>query len=167
MTYVDLNTIHNPATGSVAPASWGDGVRDNDEDLNARTTPAQASVATSQTTTSLTYTDLATVVSVTIVTGTQAKVTVGCQASNSTAGSGALMSFAVSGATTVAAADNRAFGPVLISGAAPNVIGSRTFLVTGLTAGTNVFTPKCRAVTGGTAAFQDRQIFVEPANKLA
>jgi hypothetical protein len=31
MPYVDLNTIHNPATGTVAPASWGDQVRDNDE----------------------------------------------------------------------------------------------------------------------------------------
>lgn len=33
MPYVDLNTIHNPATGTVAPASWGDQVRDNDEFL--------------------------------------------------------------------------------------------------------------------------------------
>jgi hypothetical protein len=33
MPYVDLNTIHNPATGTVAPAAWGDQVRDNDEFL--------------------------------------------------------------------------------------------------------------------------------------
>ncbi len=33
MTYVDLNTIHNPATGTVAPAAWGDQVRDNLEFL--------------------------------------------------------------------------------------------------------------------------------------
>lgn len=33
MPYVDLNTIHNPATGTVAPATWGDQVRDNDEFL--------------------------------------------------------------------------------------------------------------------------------------
>lgn len=33
MPYVDLNTIHNPATGTVAPASWGDQVRDNLEFL--------------------------------------------------------------------------------------------------------------------------------------
>ncbi len=33
MPYVDLNTIHNPATGTVAPATWGDGVRDNFEFL--------------------------------------------------------------------------------------------------------------------------------------
>lgn len=29
MGYVDPNTIHNPATSSVAPASWGDTVRDD------------------------------------------------------------------------------------------------------------------------------------------
>jgi len=28
VAYVDLNTIHNPATGTVAPASWGDAIRD-------------------------------------------------------------------------------------------------------------------------------------------
>ncbi len=33
MAYADLNTIHNPATGTVAPASWGDQVRDNLEFL--------------------------------------------------------------------------------------------------------------------------------------
>jgi hypothetical protein len=31
--YVDLNTVHNPSTGSVAPASWGDQIRDNFEFL--------------------------------------------------------------------------------------------------------------------------------------
>lgn len=33
MAYADLNSIHNPATGQVAPASWGDQVRDNFEFL--------------------------------------------------------------------------------------------------------------------------------------
>lgn len=33
MAYADLNTIHNPATGTAAPASWGDQVRDNLEFL--------------------------------------------------------------------------------------------------------------------------------------
>lgn len=33
MPYVDLDTIHNPATGAVAPAAWGDQVRDNLEFL--------------------------------------------------------------------------------------------------------------------------------------
>jgi hypothetical protein len=27
--YADPNTVHNPSTGAVAPASWGDNVRDN------------------------------------------------------------------------------------------------------------------------------------------
>ena len=31
--YVDLNTIHNPTTGGVPPALWGDTVRDNLEAL--------------------------------------------------------------------------------------------------------------------------------------
>jgi len=29
MPYVDPNTVHNPATGTVAPASWGDTIRDD------------------------------------------------------------------------------------------------------------------------------------------
>jgi hypothetical protein len=33
MPYVDLNTIHNPSTGGIAPASWGDQARDNFEFL--------------------------------------------------------------------------------------------------------------------------------------
>jgi hypothetical protein len=33
MPYVDLNTIHNPATATIAPASWGDQTRDNFEFL--------------------------------------------------------------------------------------------------------------------------------------
>lgn len=33
MSYVDLNTVHNPSTGGVAPASWGDQIRDNLEYL--------------------------------------------------------------------------------------------------------------------------------------
>ncbi len=31
MAYVDLNTIHNPATGTIPPATWGDQIRDNFE----------------------------------------------------------------------------------------------------------------------------------------
>jgi hypothetical protein len=33
VSYVDLNTVHNPATGTVAPAAWGDQSRDNFEFL--------------------------------------------------------------------------------------------------------------------------------------
>jgi hypothetical protein len=33
VSYIDLNTIHNPATGTVAPAAWGDQIRENEEFL--------------------------------------------------------------------------------------------------------------------------------------
>lgn len=33
MPYVDPNTIHNPSTGGIAPASWGDVIRDDLEFL--------------------------------------------------------------------------------------------------------------------------------------
>lgn len=33
MAYIDPNTIHNPATGTVAPAAWGDVIRDDLEFL--------------------------------------------------------------------------------------------------------------------------------------
>lgn len=33
MSYVDLQSIHNPATGTVAPAAWGDQIRENEEFL--------------------------------------------------------------------------------------------------------------------------------------
>jgi hypothetical protein len=42
MAFVDPNTIHNPATSSVAPAAWGDVVRD---DLVYLATPPQAKVS--------------------------------------------------------------------------------------------------------------------------
>lgn len=35
MGYQDLATLHNPAPGLVAPATWGDQVRDNDEYFKA------------------------------------------------------------------------------------------------------------------------------------
>ena len=33
MSYVDLNTIHNPTTGAVIPTAWGDQIRANQEFL--------------------------------------------------------------------------------------------------------------------------------------
>ena len=33
MPYTDPQTIHNPATGTVAPATWGDILRENSEFL--------------------------------------------------------------------------------------------------------------------------------------
>lgn len=55
MAYVDPNTIHNPATGTVAPATWGDVLRD---DLEFLISPPACSVydTTGQTLTTATST---------------------------------------------------------------------------------------------------------------
>jgi hypothetical protein len=122
----------------------------------------RAFVATSQGTTSTTYTDLTTTgPEVVATTGTDAIVIIGGGASNGTAGSGFRMSYAVSGASTVSADDARAWGAV--SSAASDVMRSgMLFAVGGLTAGSNTFTAKYRAITSGTATFQDRRITVIP-----
>ncbi len=54
MAYADLNTIHDPATGTVAPAAWGDQVRDNfeflvDPPVCSIADPTGSSVATATT----------------------------------------------------------------------------------------------------------------------
>lgn len=114
-----------------------------------------AEVATEQTTTSASFTDLATVgPEVTVTTGTKALVTISCYSRNSGA-SAQNASFAVSGATTVAASDTvGTFGT-----GTTNIWQSRTYLITGLTAGSNTFTMKYNT-GGGTATFGRRHINV-------
>jgi hypothetical protein len=119
---------------------------------------ATAEVATLQTTTSVSYTDLATAgPAVTLTTGTKALVVVSIDLYNST-NNGTYAGFAVSGATTLAAADDKS---VDLSGSSAVVaIGaSRVSLLTGLTAGSNVFTMKYK-VLGGTGTFYNRKIAV-------
>jgi hypothetical protein len=57
MPYVDPQSVHNPATGTVAPATWGDTVRD---DLEYLIDPPACSVfnSTTQSTTTSTWTTL-------------------------------------------------------------------------------------------------------------
>lgn len=131
-------------------------------DLDARTKPSSASVTTNQTTTSTSYTDLATVGPVaTLVTGTAALVAI-FAALSCTAGGTALMGFAVSGATVLAASDTQALSNPGTTFFQFGVL----FEVTGLTPGTNTFTVKYR-VTGATGSFVSRQIVVWPGNKLS
>ena len=114
-----------------------------------------AAVATSQTTGSASFTDLATSgPAVSLVTGTTCFVTIGGNLSNSGTGFSE-MSFAISGATTAAA--SAATG--LASGGASTsaFIGTATYLVTGLTPGVNTFT--CKYLAGsGTSTFSARRI---------
>jgi hypothetical protein len=122
-------------------------------------TPQSASVATSQTTTSTSYTDLATSgPAVTVKTDSKALVTLTCLVSNNGTNNNSYMGFAVSGATTVAAADTAALR-VQASSNIPSLQLSVTIPVTGLTAGSNTFTAKYR-VDGGTGTWQSRSISV-------
>lgn len=125
------------------------------------TTPESLSVQTSENTTSTTYADLSTSgPAVTLTTGTKALVTVSFQASNTNAGNLCGMGWAVSGATTLAAADT--YAAFVTAPVANYVMGtSRTVLYTSLTAGANTFTAKYR--TGAnTASFLRRDISVLP-----
>ena len=121
--------------------------------------PSGATVATSETRTSTSFGDLATPgPAVTVETGTAAEITLYGQIAQDTNGQFSVMGFAVSGASTVAAADSSAIGR---SDTGVVIKGGATFLVAGLTAGSNTFTAKYR-VTGGTGTFQDRKITVKP-----
>lgn len=123
-------------------------------------TPQSANVDTQQTTASTSYADLATVgPSVTVLTGTSALVTVSCQCFSDTNNGYNFMSWAVSGATTSAAADNRNAEAGMT--VALNVTtSSKTTLFTGLTAGSNVFTAKYK-VLAGTGSWVYRNITVQ------
>ena len=155
-----------------APRTWVTGeivtaaimnthIRDNQVDLDRRTSPTEATVNTGQSTSSTSYTDLATAgpaVTVTIGATGKALVAIYTSAANTT-NNYALASYAVSGATTVAASD-------LSSVQHGNSIAIRagaTLLQTGLSAGSNTFTMKYRKDAGaGTADFTGRRILVTP-----
>jgi hypothetical protein len=118
-----------------------------------------AEVLTLQTTTSSTYTDLATVgPSITATTGTTALVTFTVTTDATTLGGDqGYASVAVSGATTVAASDNYS---VVTRLGGNFVTMSRTYGFTGLTAGSNVFTLKYRNASGVTSRFSNRGLVV-------
>lgn len=123
--------------------------------------PANAAVATVETTASTTYTNLATVgPAVTVTTGTSVLLGFHCRQSNATLASNCWTTYAVSGATTIAAADGTALSydsPVANSTA----YHGTTFRVTGLTAGSNTFTLQYR-VSAGTGTFHNRNLWVLP-----
>ena len=157
-SWVDLSNIHNPSPGTRPPASWGDGVASNLEALRGA---KAAYLATQNTTTSTSFTDLGSVgPAVSLDTGTAALVIVGCTMNNDTAPNYILMGFAVTGASSVAADDAAALYRQQPDHSA-DFSASKVALVTGLTAGTNTFTAKYR-VTGGTGTFYRRLIAVIP-----
>lgn len=123
-------------------------------------TPMGASVTTSQSTTSTTFTDLATSgPAVTINTGTSVAVTVAAQITSSDVNGYTFMSYGVTGATTSTATDGRGLGFIHSVGTFGHNLAF-TYVHTGLTAGTNTFTAKYR-VTAGTGTFANRSIVVQ------
>lgn len=125
-------------------------------------TPAFATTQTqaTQTTTSSAYTDLATVTSVTVTTGTSALCVWHCTALNATSNAGVFVSMAVSGATTIAATDtisNYYQAPSSSLGLYVPYASGHIFST--LNPGSNTFTMKFRT-TAGTASFDNRGIQV-------
>ena len=122
-----------------------------------------AYVHTEETTTSTTYTNLATSgPAVTIFTDQAAVVFLTTIVTSSITSGLALMSFAVSGATTAAAADATAVQMELYSSGAYLTV-SGAFYYDTLNAGNNTFTAKYRAgASGGTAHFVQRHLLVLP-----
>lgn len=118
-----------------------------------------ANVGTSQTTTSTSYTDLATVgPAITVATGTSAIVMCTVEMANNTLGASCFASVAVSGATSDAAADSRA---VRLESSAANDTARLCAVhrFSALTAGNNTFTVQYR-VTAGTGTFLNRVLVV-------
>ncbi len=123
---------------------------------------ASAEVTTGQGTTSTSYTDLATSgAAVTLTTGTKALVIISTTVSTTLIGYTGWASYAVSGATTIAAADKNSLSLRPSGTNGQNVIrASAAFMITNLTAGSNTFTMKYRTESGATANFENRQITV-------
>lgn len=145
-------------TGEVVSAAMmNTNIRDNTNALIAQS----AHVATSETTTSTTYVDLATVgPSVTVDTGDRTSVLLifGQLTQNNTANSGGRSTVVVSGATTITAADNWFAG--LISATA-NAHGVPCCVYSvAVNAGSNTFKMQYRANTSGTATFLNRSLAV-------
>lgn len=112
------------------------------------------------TTNSTTYTSLTGGAAVTSTSGTTCLVFHGASLANDTTGARSWCSFGVSGASTIAVDDVRGVA-MDESGAARVVKTGLTYLMTGLTAGSNVYTQQFR-VTGGIGSFVIRHLGTIP-----
>jgi hypothetical protein len=121
---------------------------------------AVASVATGQSTTSDTYTDLTTSgPAVTLTTGTKVLVIISAEEETSTTSVLAVMDYAVSGATTRSASDTTSL-QIRSPGAGATISRASSASYITVTAGSNTFTAKYRKSNSGTATFYNRQISV-------
>jgi hypothetical protein len=176
-------TLVTPLVNTINEASAGNGVtidslnikdgklNTNDSVVtanitNGSVTPSKLSsassagyIATSQTTTSTSYTDLATAgPSVTVSVGANGLVLLSWSARILNSGSNyTAIGFVASGANTIAATDTNTFA----TGTGTDMTSGRTTLLTGLNAGSTTFTLKYR-VAGGTGTYIDRRLSAIP-----
>ena len=97
---------------------------------------------------------------VTLVTGTSAIVDINSTLYNSTASAYTFVSFAVTGATTLAGSEANCYYYSAVSGTPADQHTGRRLIITGLTAGTNTFTMKYK-VNVGTGQFNRRTLIVQ------
>jgi len=175
------NLVHANADGTLkSSAVTSTALADNSvttaKILNSNVTPdklatgaAKAYVATGESTSSTTYTDLTTTtdtVTVTVGVNGVALVSVFAYGNNNSNNAISYLSFAVSGATTISAGVGASGTPDILvqqpSGQnGNNYTYSATILVTGLTPGSTTFKMKYK-VSGGTGLFNQRYISVVP-----
>ncbi len=127
-------------------------------------TPVSARTSNNGTTTSTSFTATlsgspGTNPSVTLVTGTTALVMVKSTVANDTSLNGAYAGVAVSGATTLAASVDDCVYMAVQSGSY-YMQATSTYVLGGLTAGSNTFTMQYRVGGGGTGTFGSRQLTV-------
>lgn len=126
---------------------------------------AAAFVATAESTTSTTYVDLTTVtdtVTVTIGVNGLAWISIGGTLSSNTGTALGYMAVAISGASTVAAADAKAYSVGAVGGLTAGQAGF-AYLETGLTPGSTTFKLKYHSSTGAnTVTASNRRISVVP-----
>ena len=177
-----VNLYDPTAKGDLFPASAADtvsrlAVGANDTVLTADSTTATGlkwaaaaagaafntgynSVATSENTTSTSYVNLATTQAVTVTTGTKALVSITAIWGNGgTSGLSPYVSFAVTGATTIAASDEYS-GSAYAGALNVNMTLTRVIVLTGLTAGSNTFTLKFRDAASLNSYFFRRTISI-------
>ena len=122
---------------------------------------ATATVSSEQSTTSTSFTDLATAgPAVTLTTGTKALVIVSARIRlQGGYGDNAYMGYAVSGASTVAAAQATSLSNSIDNSSYYSKVRASAATITTLTAGSNTFTAKY-STDGNTGYYTDRQIIV-------
>jgi len=123
-------------------------------------TNAAAYVAANESTTSTSFTALATAgPAVTLTTGTKAFLILSSRMEGGSTSTRGYMSYAVSGATTTAANEGRAQE---LKVSADQFIDQKSFgiLITGLTAGSNTFTAQYKSQTGSIVYYTERRLAV-------